>query len=52
MEFDNQVMIITGAAGNLGGAVALAFAEAGARRVPFDNNQASHGLISRIPGRQ
>lgn len=40
MEFDNQVVIITGAAGNLGRATAAAFAEAGARRVLLDNNEA------------
>lgn len=38
MQFDNQVVIITGAAGNLGRATATAFAEAGARRVLLDNN--------------
>jgi NAD(P)-dependent dehydrogenase (short-subunit alcohol dehydrogenase family) len=42
MQFDNQVVIITGAAGNLGRATAAAFAEAGARRVLLDNN--SDGL--------
>lgn len=40
MEFDNQVVIITGAAGNLGRAVAAGFAQSGARRVLLDNNQA------------
>lgn len=40
MEFDNQVVIITGAAGNLGRAVTAAFAQSGARRVLLDNNQA------------
>jgi NAD(P)-dependent dehydrogenase (short-subunit alcohol dehydrogenase family) len=38
MQVDNQIVIITGAAGNLGRATATAFAEAGARRVLLDNN--------------
>ena len=40
MELDNQVVIITGAAGNLGRAVAAGFAQSGARRVLLDNNPA------------
>jgi NAD(P)-dependent dehydrogenase (short-subunit alcohol dehydrogenase family) len=38
MEFDGKVAMITGAAGNLGRAVAAAFADAGARRVLLDYN--------------
>lgn len=36
MDFDQQVVIVTGAAGNLGRAVATAFAERGARLVLVD----------------
>jgi NAD(P)-dependent dehydrogenase (short-subunit alcohol dehydrogenase family) len=35
-DFGKQVVIVTGAAGNLGGAVARAFLSAGARLVPVD----------------
>lgn len=38
MEFDNKVVIVTGAAGALGRAVAAAFKNAGARLVLIDNN--------------
>ena len=38
MEFSNRVVIVTGAAGNLGRATAQAFAAAGARCVLLDNN--------------
>jgi NAD(P)-dependent dehydrogenase (short-subunit alcohol dehydrogenase family) len=38
MDFDGQAVIITGAAGALGRAVAAAFAEAGARCALLDNN--------------
>ena len=38
MEFTNQVVIVTGAAGNLGRATAQAFAAAGAKCVLLDNN--------------
>ena len=37
-EFDGQVVIVTGAAGNLGRATALASAEQGARLALFDRN--------------
>jgi NAD(P)-dependent dehydrogenase (short-subunit alcohol dehydrogenase family) len=36
MDFENRVVIVTGAAGNLGRAVARTFAERGARLVLFD----------------
>jgi len=39
MEFHNQVVMITGAAGNLGRAVTTAFAAAGATLVLVDINQ-------------
>lgn len=39
-QFENQVIVITGANGNLGRAVAGAFAQAGARRVLVGLNQA------------
>ncbi len=38
MEFDNKVVIVTGAAGTLGRAVAAAFKNVGARLVLIDNN--------------
>ena len=38
MEFSNRVVIVTGAAGNLGRATAQAFASAGAKCVLLDNN--------------
>lgn len=38
MKFDNKVVIVTGAAGALGRAVAAAFKNAGARLVLIDNN--------------
>src|SRR5262245_15612695 len=39
MDFDNRVAIVTGAAGNLGRAVATAFADRGARVVLFDRHR-------------
>lgn len=45
-EFDKQVVVITGAAGNLGQAVARAFASAGAHLALIDHN--AEGLDSAI----
>jgi NAD(P)-dependent dehydrogenase (short-subunit alcohol dehydrogenase family) len=39
MEFDQQTVVVTGAAGNLGRAVAAAFAERGARLVLVDHRR-------------
>ncbi|WP_158048129.1 SDR family NAD(P)-dependent oxidoreductase [Skermanella pratensis] len=39
MDFENRTVVITGAAGNLGRAVAVAFAERGARLALLDHNR-------------
>jgi NAD(P)-dependent dehydrogenase (short-subunit alcohol dehydrogenase family) len=46
MDVRNQVVMITGAAGNLGQAVAAAFAQAGANLALFDLNDAS---LAKVP---
>ncbi|HEY1384681.1 MAG TPA: SDR family NAD(P)-dependent oxidoreductase [Dongiaceae bacterium] len=46
MDFRNQVAVITGAAGNLGQAVAAAFAQAGANLVLLDLND---GPLAKVP---
>ncbi len=48
MEFDGKVVLISGAAGNLGRAVAAAFTAAGASLVLLDANQ--QGLLEAYPG--
>ncbi len=48
MEFDGKVVLITGAAGNLGRAVAAAFSAAGASRALLDADQ--QGLLEAYPG--
>jgi len=44
-EFDGKVVVITGAAGNLGAAVATAFAELGARLVLIDRSKQRLGEL-------
>jgi NAD(P)-dependent dehydrogenase (short-subunit alcohol dehydrogenase family) len=46
MSFKNQIVMITGAAGNLGQAVAASFAAAGANLVLLDLNEAALGKIA------
>ncbi|MGH6892630.1 MAG: 3-oxoacyl-ACP reductase, partial [Dongiaceae bacterium] len=45
MSFRGQTAMITGAAGNLGQAVAAAFAAAGANLVLIDLNEAALGTV-------
>lgn len=49
-EFENKVVVITGAAGNLGRAVAAAFAARGARLAMLDlNEQGIQAVIDELP---
>ena len=50
LDFTGKTVLITGAAGNLGRAVAAAFADRGARLVLFDLN--AEGLDDAYPGEQ
>lgn len=45
MDFENRTVVITGAAGNLGRAAAVAFAERGARLALLDHNR---GMLDKV----